>query len=86
MLGLLGFITGHWEILVIGGVVMLLFFGRRIPDIMRSLGKGVTQFKKGLKDGSEEGVEGPPRSLPPPEKDGQSVEAEKKETGQGPRS
>ena len=54
---MLGFFTGHWEILVIGGVVVLLFFGSRIPHIMRSLGKGVTQFKKGLKEGKEDGDE-----------------------------
>ena len=47
---MLGFITGHWEIVVIAGVIVLLFFGRRIPEMMRSLGKGVTQFKKGLKE------------------------------------
>ena len=50
----LGFFTGHWEILVIGGVIVLVFFGSRIPAIMRSLGKGVTQFKKGLKEGKED--------------------------------
>ncbi len=51
MVPVLGFFAGHWEIVVIGGVVVLLFFGRRIPEIMRSLGKGVTQFKQGLKEG-----------------------------------
>ncbi len=50
---LLAFFTGHWELVVIGGVILLLFFGRRIPEVMRSLGKGVTQFKKGLKEGKE---------------------------------
>ena len=40
---------GPWEILIVL-VVLLLVFGRRIPEVMRSLGKGVTQFKKGLRD------------------------------------
>ena len=45
---------GYVEILVIGGVVLLLF-GRRIPEVMRSLGRGVTQFKKGLRESDAEG-------------------------------
>jgi sec-independent protein translocase protein TatA len=79
----LGFITGHWEILVIGGVVVLLFFGSRIPDIMRSLGKGVTQFKKGLKEGREEDKA---KSLPAPEGEARGVgkAVEKKEAGGNP--
>lgn len=32
------------------GVVMLLLFGRRLPEVGRSLGQGIVQFKKGLKD------------------------------------
>ena len=68
---LLAFFTSHWEIVVIGGVILLLFFGRRIPDVMRSLGKGVTQFKKGLKEGKEgEGEEaGEAKALTSPKKD-----------------
>ncbi|MFK7884948.1 MAG: twin-arginine translocase TatA/TatE family subunit [Phycisphaerales bacterium] len=40
---------GWTEMLVIG-VVMLLLFGRRLPEVGRSLGQGIVQFKKGLKD------------------------------------
>lgn len=35
-------------------VVILLLFGNRLPDTMRSLGKSVTEFKKGVKEGNEE--------------------------------
>ena len=52
MLSLLGGI-GHWELLIIL-VVVLLVFGARVPDVMRSLGKGVTQFKRGLQDVEDE--------------------------------
>ena len=45
--------TGQWELLVIAGVILLVFFGHRIPRLMRSLGRGVTQFKKGLRDDDE---------------------------------
>jgi sec-independent protein translocase protein TatA len=36
--------------LIILGVIMLLLFGRRLPEVGRSLGQGIVQFKKGLKD------------------------------------
>ncbi len=35
-------------------VVMLLVFGNRVPEIMRSLGKGLSQFKRGLRDAESE--------------------------------
>jgi sec-independent protein translocase protein TatA len=35
----------HWVIL---GLVVLIFFGNRLPSVMRSLGQGVVEFKKGL--------------------------------------
>jgi sec-independent protein translocase protein TatA len=40
--------------LVIVGVVVLLLFGSRLPSVMHSMGKGITQFKKGLNDTSED--------------------------------
>jgi sec-independent protein translocase protein TatA len=45
-----------WQILIIVGVVVLLFGANRIPRLMRDLGSGVTQFKKGLSD--KEGGDG----------------------------
>ena len=48
-----------WQILIIVGVVVLLFGANRIPRLMRDLGSGVTQFKKGLKDkGTSDGADG----------------------------
>ena len=35
-------------------LVILLLFGNRLPSVMRSLGKGVTEFKKGLEGVEEE--------------------------------
>ena len=40
--------------LVIVGIVVLLLFGSRLPSVMHSMGKGITQFKKGLNDTSED--------------------------------
>ncbi len=39
---------GFQEILVIALVVLLLFGGKKIPELMRGLGKGVKSFKDGL--------------------------------------
>jgi len=47
---------GPVELIVIG-VIVLLLFGNRLPSVMRSLGKGITEFKKGVK-GIEDEVEG----------------------------
>jgi sec-independent protein translocase protein TatA len=42
-----------WVILLIL-VLALLFFGKRMPEVGRSLGKGIVEFKKGLRDVGEE--------------------------------
>ncbi len=43
-----------WEWLIILLVVLLLFGGKKIPELMRGVGKGINQFKKGLKDAQDE--------------------------------
>jgi sec-independent protein translocase protein TatA len=45
---LLGFALGPWEIMI-AMVLGVLLFGRRLPEVGRSLGKGIVEFKKGLK-------------------------------------
>lgn len=42
-------------------VIVLLLFGSRLPSTMRSLGRGVTEFKKGLAGEEEDGEEGQPK-------------------------
>jgi sec-independent protein translocase protein TatA len=42
-----------WVILLIL-LLALLFFGKRMPEVGRSLGKGIVEFKKGLRDVGEE--------------------------------
>jgi sec-independent protein translocase protein TatA len=54
--GLLGFVWpggAEWVILLVLG---LLIFGRRLPEVGRSLGKGIVEFKRGIK-GIEDEVE-----------------------------
>lgn len=41
---------GMSEILVIAIIVLLLFGGKKIPELMNGLGKGVKSFKDGMKD------------------------------------
>ncbi|MCM1071807.1 MAG: twin-arginine translocase TatA/TatE family subunit [Alistipes timonensis] len=43
-----------WEWLIIALLVLLLFGGKKIPELMRGLGKGIRGFKEGLNDMSEE--------------------------------
>ncbi|MBX3426614.1 MAG: twin-arginine translocase TatA/TatE family subunit [Pirellulales bacterium] len=42
------FSPGPTQLIILGFIVLLLF-GNRLPSVMRSLGEGVTEFKKGLK-------------------------------------
>jgi len=39
-----------WEWLVIALVILLLFGGKKIPELMRGLGKGLKSFKEGMKE------------------------------------
>ena len=45
---------GTTEILLIAFVVLLIFGGRKIPELMRGLGKGVKSFKDGVNGKDEE--------------------------------
>ena len=45
---------GTGEIIIIAIIVLLLFGGKKIPELMRGLGKGVSEFKKGVKDIEDE--------------------------------
>jgi sec-independent protein translocase protein TatA len=40
---------GTMEIILIAFVVLLLFGGKKLPDLMRGVGKGIKQFKNGVK-------------------------------------
>lgn len=47
---LLLFGIGMQEIIVIALIVLLLFGGKKIPELMKGLGKGVKSFKDGMKE------------------------------------
>ncbi len=50
---LLGMI-GPWQIILIVAIVLLLFGGRKIPELMRGIGKGTREFKRGMSGEDEE--------------------------------
>ena len=39
-----------WQIVIIIALLLLFFGGKKIPELMRGLGKGINQFKAGLKE------------------------------------
>ena len=45
---------GTWEIIAIVLVVLLLFGGKKIPELMKGLGKGVKSFKEGMNEVEKE--------------------------------
>ena len=47
-------IIGTWEIVAIVLVVLLLFGGKKIPELMRGLGQGVKSFKQGMNEVEKE--------------------------------
>ncbi len=49
---LLGFI-GPWQIALIVVIVLLLFGGKKIPQLMRGMGSGIKEFKDGMKEGEK---------------------------------
>ena len=47
-------IVGPMEIVLITLVILLIFGGKKIPELMKGLGKGVKSFKDGLKEVDDE--------------------------------
>ncbi len=45
---------GPWEIIGIVVVILLIFGAKKIPEVMRSLGQGMKEFKKATREESEE--------------------------------
>lgn len=61
MNAMLGFGLGTTELLIVAGVFLLLFGSSRLPSLMRSVGRSVVEFKKGvqgIEDDSDEAAAG----------------------------
>lgn len=50
----------HW--LIVLAIIVLLFGGKKIPEVMRGLGEGINAFKQGMKG---DGTTQPPQAAPP---------------------
>ncbi len=48
---------GTTELIVIGGAILLLFGGKKIPGLMKSMGQGVKSFKQGLHEAIPEDID-----------------------------
>ena len=43
-------VVGPWQIVIIALVILLLFGGKKIPELMKGLGKGMRSFKEGMNE------------------------------------
>ena len=48
---------GTTELLLIAALALLLFGGKKLPELMRGLGKGVSEFKKGVREVTDASTE-----------------------------
>ena len=53
----LGFV-GPWQWIIIGLAILLLFGGRKLPELMKGLGTGIKEFKDATKADEEEEEDG----------------------------
>ena len=87
----LAWLTDPWTYLIVA-LVALLLFGKRLPEVGRSLGKGIAEFKKGLHDVSDEmnredtKPEPPRQRLQSPEREDERAATGKLTEGEEPRS
>lgn len=42
-----------WQLLIVGFIVLMLF-GRRLPEVMRSMGQGVKEFQDGIREAGKD--------------------------------
>ena len=54
----------HW--LIVLAVILLLFGGRKIPELARGLGEGIRNFKEGMSGASHAAPPPPTQQTPPP--------------------
>ena len=72
----------EWIIILI---VALLIFGKRLPEVMKNMGKGIVEFKKGVKgveDDVEEAIEKKPDKIETSENRSEKTETDKEHTNE----
>ena len=80
-----GRVPGHWELIVLGVVLLLLFGSKQVPQIARQLGRGVREVKQtvadvDVRDDVRRAMEPPPPARPP-----EAPEDEARAAGGDPR-
>jgi sec-independent protein translocase protein TatA len=63
----------HW--LIVLAIVLLLFGGRKIPELARGLGEGIRSFKEGMSGASHTTTPPPQQAAPPAEKPAEEKKA-----------
>ena len=71
--------VGTWQLIVILLVVLLLFGGKKIPELAQGLGKGIKNFKDAVKEGEEEATVTPTEKIDNKTASNQNTTSEKKE-------
>lgn len=47
-------VVGPWQWIIIGLAILLLFGGKKLPELMKGLGSGIKEFKKATKEEADE--------------------------------
>ena len=63
----------HW--LIVLAVILLLFGGRKIPELARGLGEGIRSFKEGISGGGSHTTTPPQQTTPPADKPAEEKKA-----------
>ena len=66
-------VVGPWQVVIIALVILLLFGGKKIPELMKGLGKGMKSFKEGMNE-VEKQIEDVDRDLHAPAKSPDKIE------------
>lgn len=66
----------HWMIVL--AIVLILFGGRKIPEVMKGLGEGIRNFKEGMSGTAQTPTAAPPQVQAPPPPPAQQPSEEKK--------
>jgi len=81
---------GTTELLLIGGIALLIFGGKKLPELMKGLGQGVQSFKKGMSEPmfenpeQNEGEQGEEKVVEQPHLDGNDADGADKDRNRQP--
>ena len=56
LLGIIPGVPGYGELLIVLFLVLLLFGGKKLPELARSLGKSMSEFKRGRQEGARDSI------------------------------